>query len=412
MALKTSQRFVFMFALMAAGCGPSQESAPTAPPAGSFGDDLAFLEQHGTVVVLSGAGGQAQVAVVGEMQGRVMTSTLAGPEGLSLGWINRDLIASRERLEHINPYGGEDRFWMGPEGGQFSIFFAQGDPFNLEHWFTPAPLDTEPFDLVSSDRSQVLFSKSMSLVNYSGTRFNVQVDREIRLLGHDQAAEALGLEFDPATRLVAFASHNAIRNAGEVAWTPQTGLLSIWILGMFNSSPRTTVVIPFIEGAEQELGPVVNDAYFGEVPADRLVVGEGVLFFKADSKYRSKIGLMPSRAKPVLGSYDAVNAVLTIVQYSKPQGVNRYVNSMWEMQEAPYGGDVINAYNDGAPGPGAKQLGPFYELETSSPAAELEPGQSLSHIHTTFHFQGTEAVLDAISRRTLGVTLADIRNAL
>ena len=64
----------------------------------------------------------------------------------------------------------------------------------------------------------------------------------------------------------------------------------------------------------------------------------GVLFFKADSKYRSKIGLMPSRAKPVLGSYDAVNAVLTIVQYSKPQGVNRYVNSMWEMQEAPYGG--------------------------------------------------------------------------
>ena len=101
------------------------------------------------------------------------------------------------------------------------------------------------------------------------------MDREIRLLGHDQAAEALGLEFDPATRLVAFASHNAIRNAGEVAWTPQTGLLSIWILGMFNSSPRTTVVIPFIEGAEQELGPVVNDAYFGEVPADRLVVGEG-----------------------------------------------------------------------------------------------------------------------------------------
>ncbi len=393
-----------------AACEPAPEPASAEWPPGSFGDDLAFLEQHTDVVVL--ADGEAQVALVPGMQGRVMTSTLAGPDGLSLGWINRDLIASGDTLPHINPYGGEDRFWMGPEGGQFSIFFKPGDPFDLAHWFTPAPIDTEPFDLASSADAQARLTQSIHLDNYSGTPFDVEVERVIRLLGRDEAAEALGLTLDPAVRMVAFASDNTIRNTGETAWTPETGLLSVWILGMFNSSPTTTVVIPFTEGPEDALGPVVNDAYFGNVPTERLVVQEGVLFFKGDSQYRSKIGLMPARARPVLGSYAAANAVLTLVQYTKPEGVTEYVNSMWEIQDEPYAGDVINSYNDGPPTPGAEQLGPFYELETSSPAAALGPGERLSHNHTTFHFQGPEAALDALARQTLGVSLDVIKSAL
>jgi hypothetical protein len=30
---------------------------------------------------------------------------------------------------------------LGPEGGQFSIFFRQGVPFEFENWQTPAPID-------------------------------------------------------------------------------------------------------------------------------------------------------------------------------------------------------------------------------------------------------------------------------
>ncbi len=85
---------------------------------------------------------------------------------------------------------------------------------------------------------------------------------------------------------------------------------------------------------------------------------------------------------------------------------------MWEIQEAPYAGDVVNSYNDGPPTPGVEQLGAFYELETSSPAAELGPGERLSHVHRTFHFQGPEAALDAIARKTLGVSLDVIKSAL
>jgi hypothetical protein len=58
---------------------------------------------------------------------------------------------------------------------------------------------------------------------------------------------------------------------------------------------------------------------------------------------------------------------------------------MWEHQEDPFCGDVVNSYNDG-PLPGGSQMGPFYELETSSPAADIEPGDTLTHEHATFHF--------------------------
>jgi hypothetical protein len=210
---------------------------------------------------------------------------------------------------------------------------------------------------------------------------------------------------------VAYASDNAITNTGMNPWTKETGLLSIWILGMFNPSPSTTIVVPFKAGEDSALGPIVNDAYFGKVPADRLILGPGVLFFKGDGLYRSKIGIPPRRALPFIGSYDAANSVLTLVHLTLPEGAADYVNSMWEIQKNPYGGDVVNSYNDGPASPGAKPLGPFYEIESSSPAVALRPDGILRHVHTTMHFQGPETALDEIARRTLGVGLAEIKNA-
>ena len=390
-----------------AGCMEQQEKMGK----NTFGDDLKFLKKHTDVVVLSDTEGAGQVAVLPKMQGRVMTSTAGGTDGLSFGWINRELVASGEFVEHINVFGGEDRFWIGPEGGQFSVFFKNGVPFDLEHWFTPAPIDTEPFELVFKSKSLAVLKKEMQLENYSRTVFNLQVDRRVRILGRNDAVELLGVTPAPTIKMVAFESTNKVTNTGEKAWEKESGLLSIWILGMFNPSTGTTVVVPFKAGPEDKLGAAVNDSYFGNVPSDRLVVKDGVLFFSGDGQYRSKIGLSPQRAKPMLGSYDAINQVLTIVQYNKPRGAMHYVNSMWELQDEPYKGDVVNSYNDGPPEPGAEPMGPFYELETSSPAAALKPGETISHIHRTFHLQGSEADLNTIARATLGVTIDEIKSA-
>jgi len=363
----------------------------------TFGDDLAFLKKYTKAFILSDVSGQKQVAVVPEYQARVMTSTADGAGGISYGWVNRDLIASGQKQPHINVYGGEDRFWLGPEGGQYSIFFKKGDPFDLDHWQTPSWIDTEPYDVTSQSQDRAAFSRTFQLANYSGTQLDLEVRREIRLLSDADVERELGLTMNPAVKSVAFETVNEIKNAGSNPWMKETGLLSIWILGMFNASPATTVVIPFIEGDEKELGPIVNDTYFGKVPEERLAVKEGVMFFAADANYRSKIGVLPSRSKPVIGSYDAVNRVLTIVQFTLPAGITDYVNSMWEIQEKPYGGDAVNSYNDGPPEPGA---------------AQLQPGQSGKHIHRTYHFQGSESDLDSIARITLGVSIEEIKSAL
>ena len=395
----------FVIIALAAGCA----KAPKAPEGIQFKDDLAFLEAHTKPVVLASADGQAQVAVNPDLQGRVMTSTAAGPGGLSFGWINRELLASGVNNPHINAFGGEDRFWLGPEGGQFSIFFKKGDPFDLDHWWTPPAINEGAFDIAARDKDRIHFRKVMRLANYSGTEFDLEVNREVRLLGAAEVA-ALGVPVPAGVRMVAYASDNSVTNIGAAAWSKDTGLLSIWILGMFNPSPKTTIVIPFKPGPESDLGPAVNDAYFGKVPADRLVVKEmeGVLFFSGDGKFRSKIGISPARVKPFAGSYDAASEVLTIVHVTVPEGAADYVNSMWEIQEKPFAGDVVNSYNDGPAAPGAKPLGPFYELESSSPAAALGPGGTLRHVHTTMHFQGSDKALDAIARKVLGVGIEEI----
>jgi hypothetical protein len=402
-------KMVLVLLLAATGCSSTES---TMSPEKNFGQDVAFLQKHADAIVLADPTGQAKVAVVPAYQGRVMTSSADGDKGFSFGWINYELIAAGKPQPHITPYGGEDRFWMGPEGGQFAIFFAKGKKFVFDDWQTPAIIDTEPFKLVSKTAGGALFEKKAKFANYSGTEFDVQIRRSIQVLDRVTAAGALNIKLPDAVRMVAYESNNALTNAGTKAWDKKTGLLSIWILGMFKPSDKTTVVVPFTAGDEAKLGPKVNDAYFGKVPAERLVVKDDVLFFSGDGKYRSKIGLSPARAKPILGSYDAANGVLTIVQYTKPIGAKDYVNSMWELQDKPFAGDVANSYNDGPAEPGKKPLGPFYEIESSSPSPELKPGDSIQHVHRTFHLVGPADQLDGLAKSLLGVGLKDIQSAL
>lgn len=380
--------------------------------AATFGDDVEFLKQHTEVVVLSDKEDRAKVVVVPAWQGRVMTSSADGDSGLSYGWINRPFIEAGKLQPHINVFGGEDRFWLGPEGGQFALFFAKGANFNLTDWYTPAPIDTMPYAVAKEGKTAVTFRARFSVTNYSGTRFDVDVDRQVKLLSDKAAWKHLGLKRAPGVKAVAYESVNEIKNAGPDPWRPDTGLLSVWILGMYNPGPQTTIVVPIKPGPESQLGTKVTSDYFGSVPPERLVVKDDVIYFSGDGQYRSKIGINPRRSKSVLGSYDPPNKVLTIVQFSQPAGVTDYVNSLWKIQEHPYSGDVANSYNDGPPSPGAKPLGPFYEVESSSPAAALAPGASLTHVHRTIHLTGDEAALDKVATAVFGVSLQQIQSAI
>jgi hypothetical protein len=161
------------------------------------------------------------------------------------------------------------------------------------------------------------------------------------------------------------------------------------------------------DGNEKKLGPVVIDDYFGKVSSDRLKVIDNVVYFRGDGKSRGKIGIPPLRAKGVMGSYDAENKVLTVLKCPVPENEKDYVNSLWKLQDKPYAGDAYNSYNDGPLDDGS-QLGPFYELETSSPALALKPGEEYSHDQTICHFTGDEQELNKISEKVFGVSLKQI----
>jgi hypothetical protein len=377
--------------------------SPTAIPA--FADDLSFLQSHGDVIVLEGPGG-GRVVTSAKYQGRVMTSAVE-PTGLSLGWVHRRFIEAGKTGTQFDNYGGEDRFWLGPEGGQFGLYFAPGQPFKFDAWQTPSGFQAGDWEVKDKSVHAVHFARSLSVQNHTGTRFKLDVRRIISLLDEARLKEDLGVTVPPGVKWVAFQSENSITNTGGTAWTTDKGLPSVWILAMFPPADDTFVVVPYDRKGS---GPIVNDAYFGKVPLERLRVDEqnGVVVFKCDGKYRSKIGLGPSRATPVLGSYSAAARLLTIVQYDKPKGATRYVNSMWEQQKDPYGGDVVNSYNDGPTEPGKPALGGFYEMESSSPGAALKPSRSLIHTHRTFHFVGEPADLDVIAKKVLGVEVSKL----
>ncbi len=372
---------------------------------GSYAFDAEFLRKHTRrFVELSDKEGQAKIALSADYQGRVMTSTADGDAGISFGWINYSLIESGKSNPQFNPVGGEERLWLGPEGGQFSLYFAGGSSFEIANWRVPAIIDTVPFDIRSSTDTSAVFGKTASLKNFSGTAFQIEIERTVQLLGKAAIATELKAAIPKAVKAVGYKTLNRLTNAGLEKWTKEGGLLSIWLLGMFTPSSETTVIIPFknIDDARS----YITDDYFGDMPNERLMVRDSLLYFSADGKYRSKIGLAPELAKPLAASFDFKNNILTLIKFNvEPDGL--YVNSKWELQKQPYKGDVVNSYNDGPLADGT-QLGPFYELESSSPARELEPGETQEYSQTTCHFTGSYEDLAKLAA-ALGINLNEAK---
>jgi len=100
--------------------------------------------------------------------------------------------------------------------------------------------------------------------------------------------------------------------------------------------------------------------------------------------------------------------VLTLLWYSSPEKPSVYVNSKWGEQDYPFVGDVINSYNDG-PVEDGSIMGPFYEIESSSPAAFLSAGDKITHTQRIFHLTGSEEKLTMITEKLFNYSLAEIK---
>ncbi|HUT11421.1 MAG TPA: DUF6786 family protein [Thermoguttaceae bacterium] len=374
-----------------------------------------FLGRHTNVVELADDRG-ARVAVCPGWVGRVMTSTCGGPEGPSFGFVNRPFIEAGKTDPRFNNYGGEERFWLSPEGGQFSLWFKPGVEQTLANWFTAPALNEGVWNVApKTDDATCRMATNMKLQNASAADFDLDVVREVRLAGGEQLGDWLGdapaaIIGQDGVEMVAYETVNRITNR-SAPMTEKGGLVSIWILGMMNAGPETVVIVPYRPGDDAQLGPVVKSDYFGPIPSERLKITPEAILFAADGNYRSKIGTSQHRARDVTGSIDFAAGVLTLVQFTMPDDPAglRYMNNMWELPQAdPYVGDVANAYNDG-PSASGEQLGAFYEIESLSPAAALRTGESLEHRHRTIHVRADSGTLARLAREVLGVELGMVR---
>lgn len=375
---------------------------------GTFGYDLNYISEKDSIILLKSEDEKAQIILSAKYQAKVFTSTANGLEGNSHGFVNYKFFDSGIVDEHMNGFGGENRLWLGPEGGRYSIFFEPGHEQIFENWHTPKAIDIEEWEVKDADNNNATFIKDIVLNNYKGTRLKLAVERTISLLNEEEIERKLKLKIPQGVNSVAYSTVNKITNQNDFKWDKETGTICIWMLDMFNPSDSAVTIIPYHKGDPKELGNIVKSDYFGEISSDRLIDQDGVLLFKTDGKSRGKLGMNALRTRGIAGNYDPITNRLTVVTF----GVNPkfvYLNQEWNPETDPIVGDALNAYNDG-PLEDGSIMGPFLELESSSPAAFLEPGQTLSHKHNVFHFVGDELMLSQISEILLGTSLDTLKS--
>ena len=404
-------------AMFLAGCGLIKESSLRNDDAKlwSFGQELSFFSKYGVQTVLLEEG-DSIIAVSPEWQARVMTSTFDGVEGGSLGWINRELIVSARKDAASAPLsteqiGGEDRFWIGPEGGDLSIFFDDPSKMTVEHWRAPKALSSEPWNFVGKNKTQAKFEKEAEFRNVKGKSIRVKAEREISLINKTQASEILGIEIPESVKLVAFQSFNKLTNTGNVPWSPDNGMANISVQSCFNANRKVKVFMPYRQGDSSKLGNIVRDNFYQPTLSgdSRLLIESEYIRFIADGRNLSGIGVPPKRSEGIIISFDAENVILTVILYIKPSGDRSYLSSGWRRGASTFDGDAISLFNNGPLSTTSAPANPYYEVSTYSPALALESGKSQFHIQRVFHFGGSEYDLGLIAYKLTGISIGQLR---
>lgn len=357
-------------------------------------------------IVFTGEGG-SKVLVSPRLQGRIMTTKVGSVE--SVGFVSVKTIEEGENHPNFNNFGGQDRLWLGPEAGQFGIYFEPGVELTRENWTVPADFDKGPFQVEKRNDGMALLTRDISVKNYSGTSFQVKAAREVGIILSGQMSKDLGVELPEGVSYAGSYSDNKITNTGDTKWDKEKGLVNIWILGQLEPGPKTVIIAPFKPGQGQ---PYRDEPYFGKIPEDRLKLLENALLLRADANKEGKVGIPQNRTTGIAGSFDFIQNLLVVVKFDVPKEAALYANSSWEKKQAePYSGDLFQTYNSNRSGTPDQRYA-FYELESVSPSVELGPGESVRQRHETHCFQGDYVSLRGLAWKILAVDLDRVKEAM
>ena len=226
-------------------------------------------DTHNAPVLLESRRHSTGVVCAPSLVGRVMTTTFDTDRGMALGWIGADAIQKGPGDPVFNNYGGEERPWFGPEGSQFGLHFRSRTQV-FENYRVQAGMSWQPYLTVHRTAESVLMRARIHLQNLAGTRFDLNVERLIRIMEYcPYTAGLVGDRID----FVGFQSETSVRNMDRNPILPETGLICCWTPGLHPHQNGSVVVLPLREGSESDLGPPIRQDYFkdlclgGELPA-------------------------------------------------------------------------------------------------------------------------------------------------
>jgi len=287
---------------------------------------------------------------------------------------------------------------LNPLGSKYTLFYGQNE-VEPKNWKVPKLFEEEVFNLKFQKETSVIFEKEATIQNNIGTLFSICIERKVDIFSEGQIKDILRLKSLDNIKWVGFSSETKITNTGT-DWEQEKGLITPWTLGMFKGTSTSVGIFPFKEDKKQ----LNLSKYFLEGKENRWLKRGNAILFKTDGNLRSKIGLPIENSRSVIGSYDYKNKRLTIIVYTLDEN-GKYLSSGESSEAHQFNGDVVNSYNnDGVEGEPT-----FFELETTASAKVLKTNDSISHIHQTFHFEGSFKGLNSISKQILGVDLRGIK---
>lgn len=401
----------------------------------SYRNAIEFLESKTKVLELCNNLG-ARVAVCPEWNGRVMTSSADGLDGDSFGLIHVAGIEKGHQESGYDFFGGEDQFSLAPEGGPFSLFYEvppeipliQTQPLHRTFGFHEGPfeIDQAPPD------PQIRLRRNMKMRNLVGATFDLDIIRTARLTNREDLEDLFGetLANTLDQRDLSYVSYQTttslINRNGP--FSKNTGLVSIRIRGMFNSTSNHVVLLPFKSGDEANAEPTVDIDYFGMAPHGHLRLLSRMLLLRADGKYRCRIGVSRKRVMACFGAVDFRSGVLTLIHFSLPPNPieyyynnndlrlpsdldsrdfakvreyfltetlrpkeNRNDHPQPDFLESAYNGNVLRVFTNG---PSDGFFCPYYKFDVFSPASELQKNEHLTHTQHTLHINADRATLE------------------
>ncbi len=194
----------------------------------------------------------------------------------------------------------------------------------MQNWYTPAALNDGAWKVLSWPNDPVVrMAMHMKLQNTAATAFELDVTRDVRLLGGedfrqlfgDSAAAAIGKS---GVKTVAYETANQISNCGP-AFSKKKGLVSIWILGMMNAGPQTVILVPYKSGSETRARPGGQVGLLRRRPRrpPESHPGSHALPRRQPVPLEDRHVAAPRRN--VLGSIDFQAGVLTLVHFTMPE---------------------------------------------------------------------------------------------